>query len=289
MRSSDARYRLLFESTRDALMTLSQPLWLYSEANQATLELFGVATERAFTELSPSNFSPERQPDGRLSTEKAKEMIDTALRDGKILFEWTHRRLDGSTFPADVVLTRMSMGGEVFVQATVRDITERKRVERELAEASIGEKALIRLYATLSACNSAISHASSRHDLCERICQIAVDKGGWVAAWIGFLDETKMNIKAEACSKSMDPFINRMVVSVDAALPEGQGPTSIAARTGRPYYCNDVFTDPITLPWRGFLKKKRWSRVGGCRTSGDRKAIRRCDQSVLRAQRLLHA
>ena len=60
---------------------------------------------------------------------KAREMMETALREGTHFFEWTHRRLDGGEFPADVLLTRMEEGGKVMLQATVRDITERKRVE----------------------------------------------------------------------------------------------------------------------------------------------------------------
>jgi PAS domain S-box-containing protein len=52
-------------------------------------------------------------------------MIDKALRDGSFLFEWTHRQLDGEEFPATVLLTRMEIGGETVVKATVRDITER--------------------------------------------------------------------------------------------------------------------------------------------------------------------
>jgi PAS domain S-box-containing protein len=51
------------------------------------------------------------------------------MREGAHFFEWTHRRIGGEEFPADVLLTRMERAGEVMIQATVRDITQRKRVE----------------------------------------------------------------------------------------------------------------------------------------------------------------
>jgi len=54
------------------------------------------------------------------------------MREGSYSFEWTHRRISGGEFPADVLLTRMEQRGKMILQATVRDITERKRTEDAL-------------------------------------------------------------------------------------------------------------------------------------------------------------
>lgn len=133
-RISALRYQLLFDSSRDALMTVAPPSWLFTTANQATLQMFGASSVGEFIALGPWNVSPESQPDGRLSSEKAQEMIAIAMREGSHFFEWTHQRLDGQPFNANVLLTRMAVGGDVFLQATVRDITERKQMERNLLE-----------------------------------------------------------------------------------------------------------------------------------------------------------
>ena len=61
-------------------------------------------------------------------------MIEKAMCEGSHFFEWTHRRLNGEVFPATVLLSRIMLVGKVFLQATVRDITERKRAEEELRE-----------------------------------------------------------------------------------------------------------------------------------------------------------
>jgi hypothetical protein len=50
--------------------------------NLATVELFGAASSAEFTALGPLDVSPQRRPDGRLSSEKAQEVVATALRDG---------------------------------------------------------------------------------------------------------------------------------------------------------------------------------------------------------------
>jgi PAS domain S-box-containing protein len=132
LHASEERHRQLFENSREALMTLAPPSWRFTGANRATLELFGAASAAEFTALGPWNVSPERQPDGQPSDAKAQEAIATAVREGKHFFEWEHQRLDGTPFAADVLLTRMDVGGEAFLQATVRDITERKRAEQAM-------------------------------------------------------------------------------------------------------------------------------------------------------------
>jgi len=131
---SENKNRILFESSRDALMLLAPPSWKFTGANRATLQLFGASSVTEFTALGPWKVSPEFQPDGRPSSEKAQEMIGIAMREGAHFFEWQHQRLDGIPFAADVLLTRMEVGGEVFIQASVRDITERKQAERHAVE-----------------------------------------------------------------------------------------------------------------------------------------------------------
>jgi PAS domain S-box-containing protein len=133
LRKSEERFQGLFESSRDAIMTLEPPSWRFTSGNPASLKMFRVKNEEQCMSLGPGELSPDRQPDGRASAEKAREMMETALREGSHFFEWTHRRLDGEEFPAEVLMTRMEQGGRVMLQGTVRDITERKKAERQLS------------------------------------------------------------------------------------------------------------------------------------------------------------
>lgn len=136
LRGSEERYRVLFQGTSDAIMTLAPPLWNFTAGNSATMGMFGAKTEAEFTSLSPLNLSPMRQPDGQRSEEKAKEMIETALREGSHFFEWTHKRLDGEEFFATVLLSRLEVAGRFFLLATVRDITASKQAEEALRQAN---------------------------------------------------------------------------------------------------------------------------------------------------------
>ena len=143
LHASSIKYQLLFDSSRDALMITTPPSWKFIEANKATLQLFGASSMAEFSKLGPWDVSPERQPDGRLSSEKAQEMIGLAIREGSHFFEWEHQRLDGQPFAADVLLNRMGEEDELFILATVRDISERKQTEEALHREKVEQMLLI--------------------------------------------------------------------------------------------------------------------------------------------------
>jgi PAS domain S-box-containing protein len=146
---SEARHRLLFDGSRDAMMTLAAPSWKFASANPAALEMFAVRDAAQFTALGPWDVSPERQPDGSSSADKAREAIEAALREGSVFFEWTHRRLSGADFPATVLITRMETGGQVFLEATVRDITAQKQAEERMEKTLMRQRGLGRLRQSL--------------------------------------------------------------------------------------------------------------------------------------------
>lgn len=110
-RDGAERYRALFVSSQNALMTLAPPSWRFASANPATVRMFEAKDEEEFVSFEPWVASPEMQPDGRRSSEKAREMIEIALREGSHYFEWTHKRLGGESFPATVLLTRLELNG----------------------------------------------------------------------------------------------------------------------------------------------------------------------------------
>ncbi|MDH5640112.1 MAG: PAS domain S-box protein [Nitrospira sp.] len=132
LRASEERFRTLFQTSYDATMTLAPPMWQFTSGNPATVRMFNTQDEAEFIRLGPWDVSPEQQPDGRLSSEKAREMIDIAMREGSHCFEWTHLRRSGEVFPATVLLTRMEVDGQPQLQATVRDISDQKQVEKAL-------------------------------------------------------------------------------------------------------------------------------------------------------------
>jgi PAS domain S-box-containing protein len=124
-------YKALYDLSTDAIMQLTPERGFFS-GNPATVRLFKCRDEAEFIRCSPVDLSPPSQPDGTASIVKAQQMMAIALETGVNFFEWTHRCKDGTDFPATVLLTRMELKGKLFLQATVRDVTERKKAEEVL-------------------------------------------------------------------------------------------------------------------------------------------------------------
>ncbi len=131
VRTSEEWHRVLFESSREAILTAAPPSWRFSSGNPAAIAMFGAADEAELTTRAPWEFSPLEQPDGRPSEQGARENIVTALREGSHAFEWQHQRLDGKMFPTTVLLTRFELDGQPMLQAVIRDITAQKQAEEE--------------------------------------------------------------------------------------------------------------------------------------------------------------
>ncbi len=131
LQTSEIRFRTLFDSANDAILILSDDI--FTDCNNIALEFFGCEREELLGN-TPYHFSPPTQPDGSLSEQKALWWIALALSGEKQVFEWVHRRKDGTDFNCEISLSPVTIGRQIFIQVIIRDITERKRIEEDLQD-----------------------------------------------------------------------------------------------------------------------------------------------------------
>ncbi|MCH1923338.1 PAS domain-containing protein [Shewanella sp. C31] len=122
----------VFQHSKDGLAIFKDGIFI--DCNQSILELVSLTTKAEFIGLGPIDFSPEFQPDGRRSVEKAQEMINRCQIEGSVRFEWIHTKSDGTPFWCEVIITKMTLNEEVLIHTNWHDISEKKDLELKLAE-----------------------------------------------------------------------------------------------------------------------------------------------------------
>ena len=131
LKEREKKYRAIFENANDAILIMKKDGFV--DCNEKTLKMFECSRDDIVGE-PPYEFSPEKQPDGRKSRDKAMEKIDSALKGEPQEFEWIHTTKDGEPFHTHITLNRYKIEDEKFVMSIVRDITDRKRAEQHIEE-----------------------------------------------------------------------------------------------------------------------------------------------------------
>jgi PAS domain S-box-containing protein len=130
----EARFRIFFERSADAMSLLDPHTQRFIDVNEAVARLFRAPNREALLNFSPAERWPERQPDGRLSVEKAREIVQLTLTQGSHRFEWFSRRYDGSELPLDIVMTAIPFSEQTVLSLVYRDISKQVRAESEIRQ-----------------------------------------------------------------------------------------------------------------------------------------------------------
>ncbi|MBI5394014.1 MAG: PAS domain S-box protein [Verrucomicrobia bacterium] len=107
------------------IILLSDQDWRILEANDRAVEAYGYSLEQ----LLQLTVRDLRAPDTLAALDHQTRLVKAT---GGALFETTHRRKDGSLFPAETSVRAVELDGQRFHLSIIRDITERKRAQEAL-------------------------------------------------------------------------------------------------------------------------------------------------------------
>ncbi|MEK7773850.1 MAG: PAS domain S-box protein, partial [Deltaproteobacteria bacterium] len=125
---SETRYRLIHDTAFDAII-VSDAGDRVIDCNPSAEKIFGYTRDELIglelTRMMPEKYR-ERHHIG------LERFLATGISkvQGSIQ-EFECVRKDGELFPIEIILNHFTMGGKTFFTGTIRDITERKRAERE--------------------------------------------------------------------------------------------------------------------------------------------------------------
>jgi len=99
------------------------------DCNEAGVRLYGFKDKQEYVERFLESCSPEYQPDGQRSDEKAVALVHKAFEEGSCVFDWMHKMPDDDIMiPAEVTLVRSRYRDKDVVLGYTRD----KRTESKM-------------------------------------------------------------------------------------------------------------------------------------------------------------
>ncbi|MDD5250989.1 MAG: PAS domain S-box protein [Rhodocyclaceae bacterium] len=228
------KFRTVYEASSDAIILVDAAG--FCDCNKAAVQMFGHASRDDFLGGVLSQLFPPTQPGGRDSMSLANEHMAAAFERGSDRFEWLHRRQDGTEFPAEVLLTAMTLDGKPALQATVRDITERQRAAEK-------DRRLSQLYRTISRCNEALVRALDEGALTHDMCRVLTEEGGFPMVWVGYAEHGGAKLIRPVASAGLAEQFLEAINPTWADENGGQGPAGAAIRGGAAVVCLDIRTD----------------------------------------------
>ncbi|GMT41879.1 MAG: hypothetical protein IEMM0002_0290 [bacterium] len=130
LKESEVMYRTLFESANDAIVLADIETGVIIDVNKKTAELLGGTVEEIIG-MHVTQIHPEEE------AERYGNIFQKAVTrgEGAIRADLSVRHKDGRHIPIEISANNFVLGGQLVRMGTLRDITERRRMERELLKA----------------------------------------------------------------------------------------------------------------------------------------------------------
>lgn len=130
LEQNERKFRLLFENSPDAILLIDGEVLL--DCNNTAIHMLRCSSKEHLLSQLLLDLLPEQQPDGRSSRDVLANVLATATQHEYAHTDCTCRRMDGDSFSAALLFTKVPLNGTQCFYLTVRDITEYKQTEETL-------------------------------------------------------------------------------------------------------------------------------------------------------------
>ena len=196
LRENEERYRTLVENAPEAIIVFDTESQRFIDVNSKACELFNLSRKRLIA-CGPEAITPPTQPDGTPSFGIRRGHIDRALAGEHPTFEWMHCDGEGREFPAEVRFSRIAIGGNFHVRASITDITDRKRSE----SLTFAENTVLEMVAAGTPCDRTL----------RAICRSVKRISGEITAAVMTLDSDGRTLRLAEAPELAAPLAERLV------------------------------------------------------------------------------
>jgi len=123
-------FEILYNKSSDGVLLIQDGKIV--DCNESVIKMLKYNSKDELLNKYPSELSPKTQSGKKDSFEKSEAMMKQCLQKGTHTFEWKHQKFDGEVFWCDILLTRLMLQDKVTIHAVLRDISERKVLEKEI-------------------------------------------------------------------------------------------------------------------------------------------------------------
>jgi diguanylate cyclase (GGDEF)-like protein/PAS domain S-box-containing protein len=246
LRASEELFRQLAENIQDVFFVCSPDLTQFTYVSPGFQRIWGRPPQLAL--LADGRWLETVYPDDRewVAT-RMSDIVHSFPLHGQAEFRIQHpdasiRWVQTRIFPI------LDDSGVVRVVGVTTDITERKLSEIRIIR-------LNRTYSVLSGINSLIVRAGDRDALLREACHLAVDQGGFRAAWCGLVAAESDELRATAFAGDANDLAASVRVGLDADSVQ-RSFVAAAMRAMQPGVCNDLTDENVQSLYRKELLQR---------------------------------
>ncbi len=239
LNSAEKELRQMAENTSDLFYTYQLlPERQFTYVSPSCLKITGYSQQEHYGD--PELGFKLVHPDDRLILSEMADKIPQA----PVLLRWI--RKDGKIISIEqsIVGVYDESGQLAAIAGVGRDVTAAQLAKQDM-------ELLNHAYTVLSRINRLIVRETDPESIFAEACHIPLSSGNFSLAWIGRVDRVNNTIRVAATAG--DPahlqYLQQMHITLDDTAT-GRGPTGMAARFGKPFWCSDIAADRLMAPWR---------------------------------------